>query len=99
MPTSSCLFVSLLEGQSHVVICRWPSGNHVDWLICMRVPLSSAGFANSIFRGCEADQGSAHVQSRRWVEDIASSWAFRRIIPAHFAAPVAATPQDLRCAP
>ena len=36
-------------------------------------------------------------QSRRWIEDIASAWPFRRVIPAHFAAPVAATPQDLRC--
>lgn len=37
------------------------------------------------------------VQTRRWVEDIVGSWDFRRIIPAHFAAPVQATPQDFRC--
>ncbi len=42
------------------------------------------------------DQVAACLQSRRWVEDIASSWPFRRIIPAHFAAPVPAAPQDLR---
>ena len=37
------------------------------------------------------------VQSQRWIEDIAGNWDFKRIIPAHFAAPVQATPQDLRC--
>ena len=37
------------------------------------------------------------LQTLRWIEDIASNWEFRRIIPAHFAAPVPATPQDLRC--
>ena len=36
------------------------------------------------------------LQSQRWVEDIASNWDFKRIIPAHFAAPVPATPRDLR---
>ena len=37
------------------------------------------------------------LQTLRWIEDIASNWDFRQIIPAHFAAPVPATPQDLRC--
>ncbi|BDA42088.1 hypothetical protein COCOBI_02-8900 [Coccomyxa sp. Obi] len=37
-------------------------------------------------------------ETRRWVEDITNSWEFRRIIPAHFAAPVQATPQDFRAA-
>ncbi|CAL8461607.1 g1138 [Coccomyxa elongata] len=37
-------------------------------------------------------------ETRRWVEDITSCWDFRRIIPAHFAAPVQATPQDFRAA-
>ncbi len=32
-----------------------------------------------------------------WVEDMASSWDFRRIIPCHMAAPIAAGPDDLRC--
>ena len=32
-----------------------------------------------------------------WVEDMCSSWDFRRIIPCHFSAPIAATPADLRC--
>ena len=34
-----------------------------------------------------------------WIEDIASSWDFRRIIPCHFAAPITATPADLRSPP
>ena len=33
-----------------------------------------------------------------WVEDICTSFDFKRIIPAHLAAPIKATPQDLRCA-
>ena len=33
-----------------------------------------------------------------WVEDICTSFDFKRIIPAHLAAPIRATPQDLRCA-
>lgn len=37
------------------------------------------------------------LQTLRWIEDIASNWDFRRIIPAHFTAPVRATPHDLRC--
>ncbi len=37
------------------------------------------------------------AQSRRWIEDITDNWEFKRIIPAHFAAPVPATPRDLRC--
>ncbi|CAL5218999.1 g754 [Coccomyxa viridis] len=37
-------------------------------------------------------------ESRRWIEDITSNWEFKRIIPAHFAAPVPATPRDLRAA-
>ena len=32
-----------------------------------------------------------------WVEDMASSWDFQRIIPCHMAAPIQATPNDLRC--
>ena len=32
-----------------------------------------------------------------WVEDMCSSWDFRRIIPCHFSAPIAAKPADLRC--
>ena len=31
-----------------------------------------------------------------WVEDMASSWDFKRIIPCHMAAPIEATPDDLR---
>ena len=33
-----------------------------------------------------------------WIEDICSSWDFNRIIPAHLAAPISASPKDLRCA-
>lgn len=32
-----------------------------------------------------------------WIEDICSSWDFKRIIPAHLAGPILAGPQDLRC--
>ncbi|EIE22041.1 hypothetical protein COCSUDRAFT_16894 [Coccomyxa subellipsoidea C-169] len=41
---------------------------------------------------------NSREETRRWVSDITSSWEFRRIIPAHFAAPVQATPQDFRAA-
>ena len=34
-----------------------------------------------------------------WVEDMASSWDFQRIIPCHMAAPIQATPNDLRRGP
>ena len=33
--------------------------------------------------------------SRDWIERI-TTWSFRRVIPAHFAAPIAAGPKDLR---
>lgn len=33
------------------------------------------------------------------MEDIASSWTFRQIVPCHLAAPVPAGPDDLRCPP
>ena len=33
--------------------------------------------------------------SQDWIERI-TSWKFKRVIPAHFAAPVAAGPKDLR---
>lgn len=31
-----------------------------------------------------------------WIEDIASSWNFRQIVPCHLAAPIPSTPSDLR---
>jgi hypothetical protein len=40
--------------------------------------------------------GNAVLATRAWVDDIASSWDFRRIIPCHFDAPIAARPADLR---
>lgn len=33
-----------------------------------------------------------------WIEDIASSWRFRQIVPCHLAAPIPSTPADLRAA-
>lgn len=36
--------------------------------------------------------------TRQWVDAICRDWDFRRIIPAHFTAPVPATPADLRAA-
>ncbi|KAJ7557715.1 hypothetical protein O6H91_04G006600 [Diphasiastrum complanatum] len=35
---------------------------------------------------------------KKWVNSIVSDWKFRRIIPAHFAAPIAAGPRDLKAA-
>eukprot|EP00850_Spirogloea_muscicola_P021612 SM000256S08666 [mRNA] locus=s256:90788:92917:+ [translate_table: standard] len=37
-------------------------------------------------------------QAKAWVESIAQDWNFKRIIPAHFAAPINATPSDFRAA-
>ena len=34
--------------------------------------------------------------ARDWVDKVVSSWNFKRVIPAHFAAPVAAGPKDFR---
>lgn len=34
--------------------------------------------------------------SRDWIERMTRSWTFKRVIPAHFDAPVAAGPKDLR---
>lgn len=36
--------------------------------------------------------------ARAWVDSICRDWDFRQIIPAHFTAPVPATPADLRAA-
>lgn len=43
--------------------------------------------------------GSCARQTRRWVDDITSSWNFRQIIPCHFAAPVKAGPREFRWYP
>eukprot|EP00850_Spirogloea_muscicola_P021041 SM000234S07901 [mRNA] locus=s234:193965:196156:+ [translate_table: standard] len=37
-------------------------------------------------------------QAKAWVESIAQDWNFKRIIPAHFAAPINARPGDFRAA-
>lgn len=34
--------------------------------------------------------------AREWVEKVANGWSFKRVIPAHFDAPVAAGPKDFR---
>ena len=34
--------------------------------------------------------------AREWVEKVTKGWNFKRVIPAHFAAPVAAGPKDFR---
>lgn len=34
--------------------------------------------------------------AREWVNKVATGWDFKRVIPAHFAAPVAAGPKDFR---
>jgi hypothetical protein len=36
--------------------------------------------------------------SRAWVDAICRDWAFRQIIPAHFTAPIKASPADLKAA-
>ena len=40
--------------------------------------------------------GNAAAATRAWVDDVASSWDFKRIIPCHFEAPIAARPADWR---
>ena len=42
--------------------------------------------------------GNARAECRAWVNDVCTSWAFTRIIPAHFDAPIAARPADLLAA-
>lgn len=39
-----------------------------------------------------------HFQVRDWIDRIAEDWAFRRIIPAHFAAPINASRSDFLAA-
>ena len=34
--------------------------------------------------------------ARQWVDKVVDGWAFKRVIPAHFAAPVPAGPKDFR---
>lgn len=34
--------------------------------------------------------------ARQWVDKVTSEWSFKRVIPAHFDAPVAAGPKDFR---
>ena len=34
--------------------------------------------------------------ARQWVDTLVSEWSFKRVIPAHFDAPVAAGPKDFR---
>ena len=34
--------------------------------------------------------------ARQWVDRVTSEWSFKRVIPAHFDAPVAAGPKDFR---
>ena len=40
--------------------------------------------------------GNAAAATRAWVDDVAASWPFTRIIPCHFDAPIAAKPADWR---
>ena len=42
--------------------------------------------------------GNARAEAKAWIDDICASWDFRRIIPAHFDAPIPARPADLRAA-
>lgn len=44
---------------------------------------------------CLQSQRPADVAA--WVDDIVSSWSFRRVVPCHLDAPIAAGPADLRC--
>ena len=34
--------------------------------------------------------------ARDWVDSVVNSWSFKRVIPAHFEAPVPAGPKDFR---
>lgn len=38
------------------------------------------------------------IQVREWVDSISRDWRFKRIIPAHFAAPISASRSDFRAA-
>lgn len=38
------------------------------------------------------------IQVRDWVDSISRDWRFKRIIPAHFAAPINASRSDFRAA-
>lgn len=38
------------------------------------------------------------TQAREWVDSIVNDWTFRRIIPAHFSAPISAGPSDFKAA-
>ncbi|GBG66461.1 hypothetical protein CBR_g61504 [Chara braunii] len=40
----------------------------------------------------------APEEVKDWIDEITTEWNFRRIIPAHFSAPIAAGPQELRAA-
>jgi hypothetical protein len=42
--------------------------------------------------------GNARAECRAWIDDVCGSWDFRRIIPAHFDAPIPARPSDLLAA-
>ena len=42
--------------------------------------------------------GTTPALARAWVDSICRDWEFRQIIPAHFTAPIPATPADLRAA-
>ena len=42
--------------------------------------------------------GNARAECRAWIDDVCGSWAFTRIIPAHFDAPIRARPADLLAA-
>lgn len=65
---------------------RWP-GYEVLAERLVRAPILRA-FADA----------RAPDQTRRWVDDITSSWDFDRILTAHFASPIKATPAEFRAA-
>lgn len=41
---------------------------------------------------------SRALQTKRWVDDIVSSWDFTSVIPCHFAGPVPSSPQAVKTA-
>ena len=40
--------------------------------------------------------GNVKGTVRRWVDSMVDAWPIARVIPAHYAAPIKATPEDVR---
>ena len=93
------VMTSVTACQSVRFSCRSFAGTHTA-----RARKSAGGCHIIYFAPSRLDDGNALRGDMQvpdvvaaWVEDICTSFDFKRIIPAHLAAPIKATPQDLRC--